>query len=82
MTGWEEKVKLGTGEKLEYERSGTKGFMGETDIDYYSIKDQSGVVQGKVQVSMHIAVKGFRKTITVEQWGSDGKLSLRESWNP
>lgn len=75
-----DKVKLNPGEELKLESSRTKGFMGEEDIDEYSVLDSEGTVVGKVTYTNHMAVKGFKVTRSVLQTDSTGKVIVDERW--
>lgn len=82
MRDWQEKVVLKDGETLRLDRSYSKGFMQEEDVDLYTIVDSDGTEKGRVQVNDHTAVKGFRRTVTVVQTDQEGRTVVRESWNP
>jgi hypothetical protein len=71
---WKDKVKLSAGEELKFENSHSKGFMGEEDINEYSVLDSEGRVVGKVTHTDHTAVRGFKRTQTVRQTDSSGKV--------
>ena len=75
-----EKVKLNPGEELKLDSSRTKGFMGEEDIDEYSVVDAEGNIVGKVTYTNHMAVKGFKVTRTVLQTDSTWKVIVDERW--
>jgi len=75
-----DKVKLNPGEELKLDSSRTKGFMGEEDIDEYSVVDAEGNIVGKVTYTNHMAVKGFKVTRTVLQTDSAGKVLVDERW--
>ncbi|VVO86929.1 hypothetical protein [Pseudomonas fluorescens] len=75
-----DKVKLNPGEELKLDSSRTKGFMGEEDIDEYSVVDSEGNIVGKVTYTNHMAVKGFKVTKTVLQIDSAGKVIVDERW--
>lgn len=80
MSDWKSKVVLNSGEQLKHLGSKSKGFMGETDVDSYDITDAQGEVIGSVTVEDHTAVRGFRRTISVEQRDAAGKVVVSESW--
>lgn len=80
MSEWKSKVSLKSGEQLKHVASKTKGFMAETDIDSYEIVDAHGVVVGSVTVEDHTAVRGFRRTVSIEQRDAMGALVNSESW--
>jgi len=75
-----DKVKLNPGEELKLDSSRTKGFMGEEDIDEYSILDTGGNIVGKVTYTNHMAVKSFKVTRSVLQTDSAGKVIVDERW--
>lgn len=77
---WREKVVLKDGEKLKHERSHSKGFMSEEDINEYVVLDSQGAVVGKVVHTDHTAVKGFRRTQTVRQTDAEGRVLVDDSW--
>ncbi len=79
---WKDKLTLIQGQVLVHKSSKTKGFMGETDVDDYSIVAVDGSEAGTVRVEDHTAVKGFRRTITVVQADIDGKEVIRTSFHP
>ncbi|MGN6828922.1 hypothetical protein [Paucibacter sp. M5-1] len=79
---WKDKLILCDGEQLRHKGSKTAGFMGETDIDTYSIVKADGTETGMVKVEDHTAVKGFRRTITVVQTDSNGKEVVHTSFTP
>ena len=54
--------------------------MQETDIDEYEVVDPSGDCVGTVVVTDHTAVRGFRRTISVEQRDKAGAVVVQESW--
>ncbi|AMB79805.1 hypothetical protein AV641_12335 [Pseudomonas fragi] len=75
-----DKVKLNPGEELKHDSSRTKGFMGEEDIDVYSVVDPEGNIVGRVTYTKHMAVKGFKVTKTVCQTDKTGKVIVDECW--
>ncbi|WP_460146622.1 hypothetical protein [Pseudomonas sp. S2_A02] len=75
-----DKVKLNPGEELKLDSSRTKGFMGEEDIDEYSVVDPEGNIVGKVTYTNHMAVKGFKVTKTVLQVDNAGKVIVDVRW--
>lgn len=77
---WRSKVKLNQGEELKREKSYSKGFMAEEDISEYSVLNSEGQVVGSVIHRDHTAVKGFRRTQTVRQTDSNGKVIVDEHW--
>lgn len=80
MTLWKDKIVMEHDCSLQHKRSHSKGFMQETDIDEYDIIGTSGERVGTVVVTDHTAVRGFRRTISVEQRDNAGKVVVRESW--
>lgn len=76
----QDKVKLNPGEKLKFESSQSKGFMGEEDINEYSVVDSEGRVVGKVTHTDHTAVRGFKRTQTVRQTDSTGTVVVDDRW--
>ena len=56
--------------------------MGETDIDTYMVVSSDGTKVGSVKVEDHMAVKGFRRTITVIQTDASGNKIVHTSFNP
>lgn len=76
----ESKLKLNAGDTLKQTNHEMKGFMQETDIWTYSILNKDGVVVGSVIHTDHTAIKGFRKTQTVEQKDSLGNVIVNMSW--
>lgn len=75
-----DKVKLNPGEELKFESSQSKGFMGEEDINEYSVLDSEGRVVGKVTHTDHTAVRGFKRTQTVRQTDSTGNVIVDDRW--
>lgn len=57
------------------------GFMGDTDVTDFEILDAGATLQGRVELSEHIAVNGFRRTNTVIQKDAQGNTVVAESWN-
>jgi len=77
---WKDKVVMGNDCSLQHKQSHSKGFMQETDIDEYNIVDASGELFGTVVITNHTAVKGLRRTVSVEQRDKAGAIIVRESW--
>lgn len=75
-----DKVKLNPGEELKLDSSRTTGFMGEEDIDEYSVVDPEGNIVGRVTYTNHMAVKGFKVTKTVRQIDNSGKVIVDVRW--
>lgn len=78
----EERLKLEEGHTVRFLRSRETGFRGERDVSDYEILDAEGNVVGSVQLSEHMAVRGFRVTNTVVQKDAQGNTVHTESWNP
>lgn len=76
----EEKLKLNQGETLKLIKSGSEGFMAETDVNEYSILNTAGEIVGSVVYTDHTAVRGFRRTQTVVQKDMHGKVIVNERW--
>lgn len=76
----ESKLKLNVGDTLKQIDHKMKGFMQETDIWTYLILNKDGEVVGSVRHTEHTAVKGFRKTQSVEQKDSSGNILVSTSW--
>ncbi|MGF1841551.1 hypothetical protein [Vibrio atlanticus] len=74
------RIKLNQGEELKHDNHRSKGTMAETDIDTYSVVSQDGNIVGKVIYTDHTAIRGFRRTQTVVQTDSSGKVIVDESW--
>ena len=79
---WKDKVILNGDEELRFESSKQSGFMQETDTDIYSIVRKDGTKTGSVKVIDHTAVKGFKRTISVQQIDINGKTVVDSSFNP
>ena len=79
---WKDKVILNGDEELKFESSKQSGFMQETDTDIYSIVRKDGTKTGSVKVIDHTAVKGFKRTISVQQIDINGKTVVDTSFNP
>jgi len=77
---WRDKVKTAPGERLVPLKSGTAGFMAETDMAEYEIIAADGTRSGSVTVRDHTAVNGSKRTITVVQRDASGKVVGHESW--
>ncbi|PXF30256.1 hypothetical protein WH50_16275 [Pokkaliibacter plantistimulans] len=82
MEEWESKVVLKEGESLKFGRHVSQGFMQEEDVEYYSVVRADGTTCGSVKVTDHMAVRGFRRTISVHQTDSTGATVVSESWHP
>lgn len=76
-----ERLKLDPGDTLRLEKSYEKGFMGETDVELYSVLDASGQVKGRVQFTEHTNVKApHTVTCHVVQWDADSGTLVDERW--
>ncbi|MEM5367218.1 hypothetical protein V4C53_14430 [Paraburkholderia azotifigens] len=80
MAAWKDKIILNDGEVLRHDRPFSQGFVQEEDVDLYSIVNAIGTTTGKIQVTDHTAVKGFRRTVRVLQTDSAGKVIIDEKW--
>lgn len=76
----ESKLKLNEGDTLKQTDHRMKGPMQETDIWTYSVLNKDGEVVGSVVHTDHTAIKGFRRTQTVEQKDSSGTVIVSTSW--
>lgn len=76
----ESKLKLNAGDTLKQIGHKMKGSMQETDIWTYEILNRDGEVVGSVVHTDHTAIKGFRRTQTVEQKDSSGNVIVSTSW--
>lgn len=81
MSDWQTKIILKDGEILRHDRSYSKGFMQEEDVDLYTILSSDGTETGKIQVTDHMTVKGFRRTVTVVQTDQEGRTVMQENWS-
>lgn len=81
MSDWREKIVLRSGEQLKRTGSKSTGFMGETDVDTYDVVDAQGATVGSVTVEDHTAVRGFKRTISVEQRDGAGAIIYSEHWS-
>lgn len=80
MSDWRSMVVLQDGEQLKHTGSRSKGFMAETDIDTYEIMDSQGTIVGSVTIEDHTAVRGFKRTMSLEQRDAAGAVIKFESW--
>lgn len=76
----ESKLKLNEGETLKRINHRSKGPLAEMDIYTYEIINQAGEVVGSVTHTDHTAIKGFKRTQTVEQKDSVGNVIVDEAW--
>ena len=76
----EDKLKLNPGETLKQTGHRSKGPLAETDIYTYSILNQTGEIVGTVTHTDHTAIKGFKRTQTVEQRDHGGNVIVDVSW--
>jgi len=74
------KLKLQAGDSLKHEGSRSKGTMGQTEIDTYSILNEKGEVVGSVEHEDHMSLNGFKRTQHVTQRDSTGRVIVQESW--
>lgn len=81
MVSSKDKIILTPGCLLQHKDSHSKGFMQEADIDEYDIVAPLGEHVGTVIVTNHMAVRGFRRTVSVEQRDKAGKIIVKQSWN-
>lgn len=81
MTDWREKIILKCGEQLKRTGSKSTGFMGETDVETYDVVDAQGATVGSVTVEDHTAVRGFKRTVSVEQRDQAGSTIYSEHWS-
>lgn len=81
MSSWKDKVIVAPDCSLRHKQSRTKGFMQETDIYEYDIVDARGEVVGTVVVTDHTAVRGFRRTIRLQQRDKSGATIVDEHWS-
>ncbi|MDE8809496.1 hypothetical protein P0C28_09495 [Aeromonas hydrophila] len=75
-----DKLKLNHGDTLIQESHRSKGTLAEMDIYTYSIINAQGTKVGSVVYTDHTAIKGFRRTQSVEQRDSSGALIVDVSW--
>lgn len=80
MSDWKNMVLLKEGQQLKYVGSTSKGFMAETDVATYDIVDSENAKVGSVTVEDHTAVRGFKRTISIEQRDLAGRIVVQESW--
>lgn len=75
-----EHLVLNAGETLRFDSSRETGFMGETDINSYSIIDAAGSIVGRVEHTEHMNVKGFKVTHSVIQTDLNGNTVHSKNW--
>lgn len=76
-----ERLRLETGDTLDHEDHHEKGFMGETEVDTYTIRGAAGEKKGRVQFTEHTSVKApHTRSCRVMQWDADGRLVVDEQW--
>lgn len=80
MVSWKDKILIEEDWSLQHKQSRSRGFMQEIDINEYDIVDAFSSLVGTVVVTNHTAVKGFRRTVNVEQRDKAGAVVVRESW--
>lgn len=74
------RLKLNDGETLKHENHRSKGSMAEMDIYEYSIVNSNNETVGTVKHTDHTAIRGFKRTQTLEQTDSSGKVIVKASW--
>lgn len=74
------KIKLNPSEELKFISSKSKGNMGQTDINTYSIVNSEGGVVGSVIHEDHTSLNGFKRTQHVTQTDKNGKVIVQETW--
>lgn len=74
------KIKLNEGEELKLESSRSKGSMAETDINNYSVINQTGEIVGSVEHTDHTSLNGFKRTQHVIQKDKSGNIIVELSW--
>jgi hypothetical protein len=77
---WQDKLILNPGEKLVEESHRMKGPLQETDIYTYAILNSAGEKIGSVVRTDHTAIRGFRRTQSLEQRDSTGKVIANPTW--
>jgi hypothetical protein len=81
MVKWmRDKLKLNEGDTLKQESHRSKGSMAEMDIYTYSIMNSDGEIIGAVKHTDHTAIRGFRRTQTLEQKDASGNIVVDEAW--
>lgn len=80
MAEWKSKLILADGHYLVKTSSSSEGFMSETDIETYDILSKDGQLTGRVVFKEHTAVRGFRRTLSIEQRNTAGEVIIRDSW--
>ena len=75
-----DKLKLDEGDTLKRESHRRTGTMAEFDVYTYSILNSDGEIVGSVRHTDHTSISGFRRTQTVKQKDTSGKLVVGESW--
>lgn len=75
-----DKIQLNEGETLKPDGHRTKGPQAETDIYTYIVLNSNGDHIGTVIHTDHTALRGFRRTQTVERRDSSGKLIADARW--
>lgn len=75
-----EHLQLKDGETLRLDSSRETGFMGNVDVDNYSILSADGEVVGKVEYTVDTAVNGLKVTYKVVQTDLEGKTVLQKFW--
>lgn len=78
---WRDKIKLNPGETLRFDRSHSKGSLGQEDINIYSVLNQDGIVVGTLEHRDHTSIRGFSRTESLIQKDNTGKLIVDEHWS-
>ena len=76
----EEKLRLSPGDTLRHDQHEEKGYMGQIDVDYYSVIDKNGSIVGSVIYTQDMAIKGFKVTHSLIQKGISGEIILETTW--
>lgn len=79
---FQDRLQLNEGDSLRENGSRTKGTMGQTEIDYYDVIDAAGTKVGEVTYEDHTNLKGFKRTVTIEQRDVAGAVVVRTSFAP
>ena len=75
-----DRLKLNPGEVLKLEKSKSKGTMGQTDIDTYSIVNKFGEVVGTVVHTDEVKLNGLNRIQSMVQKDLAGKVIVDEHW--
>ena len=82
MAEWRERLPLSPGETLEHVGSKQSGFMQETDEEAFRVITSDGSIVGTVTYRDHTSVRGFKRTLSLEQRDLEGRLVYESSWRP